>query len=160
MSTYPVASIYPPNESLILSGGDSDLSHDSNNLVSLHVPFLSPYLVWKCAVDSHNVSVPSHLHVSALIDHGSPAVLIESALVSRQCLTVCPLPYAIPVSGTFFDNKSDSSTIVLTHWVKLKLHNRSNYYSARTVHTLIAPQLCHSIILGLPFLSHNNILVD
>ncbi|KAF8234618.1 hypothetical protein L208DRAFT_1260953, partial [Tricholoma matsutake] len=33
-------------------------------------------------------------------------------------------------------------------------------YSTRTVHALIAPNLCHPIILGLPFLSHNNIVVD
>lgn len=87
MSTYPIASVYPPNESLILGGGNSDLSHNSNDSVSTHIPFLSPHLVWKCAVDSLNISISSCIHVSALIDHGSPAVLIENSLVSCLCLT-------------------------------------------------------------------------
>ncbi|KAF8231833.1 hypothetical protein L208DRAFT_1275149 [Tricholoma matsutake] len=144
----------------ILGGGDSDLSCDSNDSVSTHVPFLSPHLVWECAVDSRDVSVPSRIDVSALIDHGSPAVLIESSWVSCLCLKTRALPSPFPVSGAFFDDKTASPTIALMHWVKLKLHDRNNYYSARTVRALIAPHLCHPIILGLPFLSHNNIVVD
>ncbi|KAF8222180.1 hypothetical protein L208DRAFT_1176431, partial [Tricholoma matsutake] len=120
----------------------------------------SPHFVWECAVDSHDVSVPSHIDVSALIDHGSPAVLIESSWVSRLCLKTCALPSPFPISGAFFDDKTASPTIALTHWVKLKLHDRNNYYSAQTVCALVAPHLCHPIILGLPFLSHNNIVVD
>jgi hypothetical protein len=160
MLSYPIASIYPPNESSILGGDDSDLSRDYNNSVSTHVPFFLPHLLWECAVDSHDPSCLSCIPVSALIDHGSPPVLIDQALVSRLCLPTCPLSRPFPVSGAFFNDSSDSSHVSLTHWVKLKLHDRNNLYSARTVRAIVAPSLCHSIILGLPFLSHNQIIVN
>jgi hypothetical protein len=43
---------------------------------------------------------------------------------------------------------------------KLKLHDRDSWYSAQTVRALVAPSLCHPIILGLPFLHHNNVTVN
>jgi hypothetical protein len=160
MSSYPIASIYPPNKSSVLGGGDSDLSRDSNDSVSTHVPFFLPHLVWECAVDSHDPSCLSRIPVSALIDHGSPPVLIDQALVSHLCLPTCPLSHPFPISGAFFNNSSDLSHVSLTHWVKLKLHNHNNLYSACTICAIVAPSLCHSIILGLPFLSHNQIVVN
>jgi hypothetical protein len=77
MSSHPIVSIYPSNESSVLDEGDSDLSQDSNDLVSTPIPFFLPYLVWECAVDSHDPSSLSCVSVSALIDHGSPPVLIN-----------------------------------------------------------------------------------
>jgi hypothetical protein len=56
MSAYPVASVCSTNKSLILGGGDSNLSWDSNDLVSMHIPFFLPHLVWKCAIESRNPS--------------------------------------------------------------------------------------------------------
>jgi hypothetical protein len=56
MSTYPVASVCPTNDSSILGGGDSDISRDSNDSVSMHIPFFLPHLVWKCAIESHDPS--------------------------------------------------------------------------------------------------------
>ena len=50
--------------------------------------------------------------------------------------------------------------ISLTHWVKLKLHDCNNWYSACTVDTLVAPGLCDPSILGLSFLHRNNIMVN
>jgi hypothetical protein len=44
--------------------------------------------------------------------------------------------------------------------MKLKLHDRNNLYSARTIRAIIAPSLCHEIILRLPFLLHNQIVVN
>jgi hypothetical protein len=160
MLSYPITSIYPPNDSSVLAAGDSDLSRDSNNSVRAHVPFLLPHLVWDCAIDSHDTSSLSRIHVSALIDHGSPPVLIDQMLVDRLHLPTRLLPRPFPVSGAFFANSENSSHVSLTHWVKLKLHDRNNLYSARTVRAIVAPNLCHEIILGLPFLSHNRIVVD
>jgi len=70
------------------------------------------------------------------------------------------LPWPFPVSSAFFNGSNTTAQISLTHWVKLKLHDRDNWYSARTVHALVAPSLCHPIILGLPFLHHNNVTVN
>lgn len=36
----------------------------------------------------------------------------------------------------------------------------STYWSSKTVCAIIAPGLCVPMILGLPFLSHNNIVVN
>jgi hypothetical protein len=107
-----------------------------------HIPFLLPHLVWECAIDSHDVSSLSRVPISALIDHGSPPVLIDQSLVA------------------FFNDSDNSSHVSLTHWVKLKLHDRNDWYSARIVRAIVAPNLCHPVILGLPFLSHNHIIVN
>jgi hypothetical protein len=126
----------------------------------MHVPFFLPHLVWDCAVESLDPSCLSRIPVSALIDHSSPPVLIDESLVAHLCLLTCLLPTPFPVSSTFFNDSSCSSCILLTRWVKLKLHDHNNLYSAHTIRALIAPGLCHPIVLGLPFLSHNNIVVN
>jgi hypothetical protein len=115
MSTYPIASVCPPNDSSILGGGDSDLSCDSNDLVSTHVPFFLPHLVWDCAVKSLDPSCLSRMPVSVLIDHGSPPVLIDEALVAHLCLPTHLLPMPFPVSGAFFNDSSCSPHVLLTH---------------------------------------------
>jgi hypothetical protein len=50
--------------------------------------------------------------------------------------------------------------ITLTEWVKLQVEDPSGLWTSHTVCALIAPNLCSPIILGLPFLAHNNIVVD
>jgi hypothetical protein len=50
--------------------------------------------------------------------------------------------------------------VQLTEWVKLSLYDVSNLWSSKTVRAVIAPSLCAPVILGLPFLSHNNIVID
>jgi hypothetical protein len=160
MSTYPFTSVYLANESSVLTAGDSDLSHDSNDSVRTRIPFLLPHLVWECAIDSHDVSSLSHVPISALIDHGSPPVLIDQSLVDRLHLPARLLPRPFLVSGAFFNDSDNSSHVSLTYWVKLKLHDHNDWYSARTVRAIVAPNLCHPVILGLPFLSHNCIIVN
>jgi hypothetical protein len=160
MSAYPVASVCPPNKSSILGGSDGDLSHDSNDSVSNRIPFFLPHLVWNCAIESHDPSCISRIPIAALIDHGSGPVLIDQELVSRLQLPLRLLHKLFPVSGAFCNGSNSSPQISLMHWVKLKLHDCNNWYSARTVHALVAPSLCHPIILGLPFLHHNNVTVN
>lgn len=53
-----------------------------------------------------------------------------------------------------------SSSTCLTEWVKFQLHDPYNHWSSSSVQAIIAPSLCSDIILGLPFLSHNQIIVD
>jgi hypothetical protein len=50
--------------------------------------------------------------------------------------------------------------LCLTEWVKLTLRDPSAYWTAKTVCAIVAPGLCSSVILGLPFLTHNNIVID
>ena len=44
--------------------------------------------------------------------------------------------------------------------VKLQLYDASGHYVSKSVHTVISPSLCVPILLGLPFLKHNNIIID
>jgi hypothetical protein len=130
MSSYPITSIYLPNESLVLAVSDSNLLRDSNNSVQTHVPFLLPHLLWECVVDSHDASSLSHIPITALINHGSPPVLINQMLVNHLHLPTHLLPQPFPVSGVFFANSDNSLHLSFLHWVKLKLHNHDNLYSA------------------------------
>ena len=47
-----------------------------------------------------------------------------------------------------------------SEYVKIKLHDPSSYWSSKSVCAIIAPSLCAPMILGLPFLVHNDIVVD
>lgn len=49
--------------------------------------------------------------------------------------------------------------IKLNDSIKLKLHDALNNWSALTVLEIITPGLCAPVILGLLFLSHNEIIV-
>ncbi|KAJ3773029.1 hypothetical protein FB446DRAFT_606534, partial [Lentinula raphanica] len=40
------------------------------------------------------------------------------------------------------------------------LRDPSDWWRSRTVRALILPSLCHPMILGLPFLSHNSLVID
>ena len=50
--------------------------------------------------------------------------------------------------------------VKFSEYIKLQLHNPSLYWSSKTIRAIIAPGLCSPMILGLPFLAHNNIVVD
>ncbi|KAF8226263.1 hypothetical protein L208DRAFT_1302578, partial [Tricholoma matsutake] len=127
-------------------------------------PFILPHLLWHCTVNSLDPSHLSCIHTLALFDYGSPAVLINASLVAKLHLKKCPLPNPFPVSTVIFESTVNvpcpDDQICLTEWVKLKLHDQNNVYSTHTVQALVAPSLCHLIILGLPFMHHNDITVN
>jgi hypothetical protein len=50
--------------------------------------------------------------------------------------------------------------IQFSEHVKLQLHDLDSYWTSKSVHAMIVPGLCAPMILGLPFLAHNNIVVD
>jgi len=95
----------------------------------------------------------------ALIDPGSHLVLISEPfaellkLKCRKLLELLPVRMVIP-------RKGQKVKIELTEWVKLRLYNPSGSWTARTVCAVIAPSLCAHVILGMPFLSHNHIVID
>ena len=146
----PITAIMPPtNDSAILEGDSADLSKDSDDSVSHHsVPFSFPHYRWRCTVDS--VNSLDRLEVDALIDNGSHTVLIHDNLTERLGLRRRKLIDPMNVSLVLSD--SDNRVVTtLTDWVKLRLFDRNNLWSSRTVHAVVAPGLCTDIILGLPF---------
>jgi hypothetical protein len=57
--------------------------------------------------------------------------------------------------------KGDMKVVVFLYkYVRLWLFNLSGEYVAKTVCPIIAPNLISPVICGLPFLSHNSIVVD
>ena len=57
-------------------------------------------------------------------------------------------------------NDMNAHNYILHEWVRLCLQDPNSFWTARTVHTIVAPGLCAPVILGLPFLVHNTIVVD
>ena len=57
-------------------------------------------------------------------------------------------------------NEGPKRIILLYEWVKLRLYNPSGFWTSKTVRAVIAPSLCAPVILGTPFLAHNNIVID
>jgi hypothetical protein len=95
----------------------------------------------------------------ALIDHGSSSVLIHESLMNK--LGLCCRPLRDPFSAALaMENDGKKIQIQFSDYVKLQLHDPSALWSSRTVRAIIAPGLCAPMILGLPFLKHNDIVVD
>ncbi|KAG2144235.1 hypothetical protein DEU56DRAFT_910589 [Suillus clintonianus] len=119
-------------------------------------PFTTPHLTWDCLVDGPAVS--SSVTVSALIDHGSPAVLINETLAIKLGLRHRTLPKPLPVSVALSGQQKQS--FVLSHYVKLTCSSPDSLYKSRTVRAIIAPNLCTQLLLGGPFPAHNQIVID
>ena len=52
------------------------------------------------------------------------------------------------------------NVIAFDEFVNLQLYDASGHYILKTVCAVISPSLCVPILLGLPFLKHNNIVID
>jgi Aspartyl protease len=136
-------------------------SHDSDQLKAVRPsalpPFHEPHLIWRCSMSGAKNSFP--IMFDALIDHGSHAVLVREDFVDSLALRRRKLP--VPETVELAMRSGGQKVLVeLTHWVKLKLHDPSNHWTAKTVRAIVTPGLCAPVILGLPFLVHNNIVID
>ncbi len=121
-------------------------------------PFSVPHLIWNGAIDDlSTASLSPHHPINALLDHGSPVILIRKDLVSSLNLR-CRCLHEPFVMDTATPSASSSSR--LTEWVKFQLHDPYNRWSSSSVRAIITPLLCAEIILGLSFLLHNQIIVD
>ena len=126
----------------------------------LTAPFFESHMFWKCCVVGAEVNETgaSPFVLRSLIDHGSHAVLIQEDLVDTLGLRRRALPKPETVSMAMGDGGERSYT--LTEWVKIQLYDPTSGWTSSSVRAVIAPNLCSPIILGLPFLSHNKIVVD
>ena len=95
-----------------------------------------------------------------LFDHGSHTVLISDDWVDRLKLRHHKLPVPELVSLAMKTKEQKKECIELYDYVKLHLCDPSNFWTAHMVRAIIAPRLCAPVILGLPFLAHNNIVID
>jgi hypothetical protein len=65
----------------------------------------------------------------------------------------------ISVTVAIPDSNSKSS-VFLTEWTKLHLYDPSGAWTSDILQAVVTLSLCAPVLLGLPFLSHNNIVVN
>ncbi|OJT13242.1 Transposon Tf2-12 polyprotein [Trametes pubescens] len=129
----------------ILSDGDSSDDDVRNS------SFTSPHVTWRVQIKS-----PSDCsEVVALIDTGSPLVLIREDTVARLQLRRRKLH-----TPTTLGNAFNGESSVAKEWCKLTVTTSDGSWTSVSVQALIVPVLCSPLILGTPFLSRNQILVD
>ena len=109
-----------------------------------------PHLLWRASA-----SPPDSLPVSfdCLLDNSSHLVLIHNSLVTQ--LRLCKKKLKTPIETVLTMHLNDNeASITFYNFVKFPL------YHARTVHAIVMKNLCCPVLLGLPFLSHNKIIID
>jgi hypothetical protein len=178
-SNYPIAYM-PPNASAVLEGGDSSsddsvststsrksrFRFDSRNVGALlacpkdkvEAPLFLPHFNWDCAVVGPAQEFP--IVTTSLIDCGCPTVLIRNDLCLSLGLQKRKLPKPEAFDVALHDDPKKKKSIVLYEYCTITLSDPDSRWHAKTVRAIIAPSLCNSIILGLPFMAHNNIVID
>lgn len=98
------------------------------------------------------------VEVKTLLDHGSHLILIRPEIANDLNLTQHTLtnPEHIQVAL----QSESPKNIVLNEYVHLCLSDSSFCWTSHTVHAAIAPHLSVPVLLGLPFLVHNQIIID
>ena len=137
----------------------NNIAPDSLNLLKADLEFVAPMMVphmfW-CT----STSVPNSLPIQfdCLLDIGSHLVIIHEQLVKD--LNLCHHKLHEPIISKLAMQPDGPKFLKFTHFVKLKLYDSSGTYIAKTVRAVISPTLCAPVLLGLPFLKHNNIVID
>ena len=123
-------------------------------------PFDFPeHLQWTCCIDAPFTCAPTP--ISALIDHGSPPVLISSSLIEILGLVPKPLFKPLSVSAAFTKEKrKPDSRLLLSQYCRLNIQLPDSVWKSKAINAVIFPELHTDLILGLDFLCKNRIVVD
>ncbi|KIK59314.1 hypothetical protein GYMLUDRAFT_60228 [Collybiopsis luxurians FD-317 M1] len=135
-------------------------SDSKNNDDSSETSFSSPTLcssnpLLLVIIIINNMPIPPLIPAWTIRRMYLPATLPLSDIVNTLSLCCHNLQHPEPFCSAF--NLSRNS---ITQYIKFVLHDPSNAWSSCSVCTLIVPTLCTPMILGLPFLIHNNLVVD
>ena len=124
-------------------------------LPSASFPSLSPphHIWWFCLIDAPFTCVLTDIH--ALIDTGSPSVLISSDMVELYGLVSRTCHSPLKISGAFGAEEQ-----VLDSYVRLHLLSPNQLWTSCVVNATIVPGLHADITLGLDFLWVNKIIID
>jgi hypothetical protein len=120
-------------------------------------PLTVPHLYWRCAVSGPKNEFP--VIFKALMDHGADTVFISEAFATSLCLKHRKLNQDMSVEMAM-PGEGKKQVVTMSEWVKLQLYDPLGGWQSKTIRAVIAPSLCSPVILGLPFLSHNKIIVD
>lgn len=138
-----------PTASGVLAYGDDSL--DSDEYVP---PFSLPHFTLRGYI--HDSTGPCfNTPVRMLIDCGSSTVLMRSEVADALQLRRHKLP--APIS---LDSAWGSQGTRVTDFVKLRFSLRSFAWTSRSVRCLVVSELCAPVILGMPFLAHNDLMIN
>ena len=120
-------------------------------------PLHAKHLFWNCQI--HGLIDDFPVKIKALIDNGAHLVLIRPELVAELGLKKYRLrePEIVDVA---LKNDDTKIRCELLDYVKLSFTSLDCQWTSRKVKAIIAPGLCASVILGLPFLQHNSVVID
>ncbi|KAF8237977.1 hypothetical protein L208DRAFT_1244428 [Tricholoma matsutake] len=138
---------------------DKDFAMDEDEADEyMSMPLSLPlHLWWDCCIDGPMTCAPTLIR--ALIDHGSPPVLILSEFVDILGLVCHKLYQPFPVTSAFI-NAHRNLDASLSEYCKLRLQSPDSSWKAKVVNAIICPNLYMDVILGLDFLSKNKIILD
>ena len=118
-------------------------------------PLTVPHLFWQASCSPIN-NLP--LTFDCLLDVGSHLVIIREDLINQLKLCCKKLDKPVFTETTMHDGQKN--VIEFDEIVKLQLYDASGHYISKSVCVVISASLCVPILLGLPFLKHNNIIIN
>ena len=119
------------------------------------VPLTVPHLFWRASCSPIN-DLP--LTFNCLLNVGSHLVIIREDLINQLKLRCKKLDK--PVFAETAMHNGRKNVIEFDKIVKLQLYDASGHYISKSICAVISASLCVPILLGLPFLKHNNIIID
>ena len=156
-----INAVLPSSSIPFVLGNGSDSSEENNfhrvssaPIAVKIAPVTVEHLKWDANVFGGN-EFP--MRMNCLLDNGAHLVLIRPETVADLALPIRKLNEPICVTLALQGKKTITE---LFDYVHLQLSSVNNEWSSKTVCALIAPRLCSNILLGLPFLAHNNIVID
>lgn len=137
----------------VLEGSDTSEENTFLHGVS-SAPLSVEHLIWEANIFGGN-EFPTRKE--CLLDNSAHLVLIRPEMVADLALPIKKLKEPIRVTLAIQGTKT---VIELYDYVNLQLSSLNNEWTSKPVRALIAKDLCTNILLGLPFLTHNKIVID
>ncbi|PPQ76896.1 hypothetical protein CVT24_008781 [Panaeolus cyanescens] len=127
------------------------LPEDADSSVDSVIPSSAPHLIWDCL--SHD-DEGSPLRLSCMLDSGAHLVLVRPDIVKK--LGLIPQRARKPqLMSLALENAV--RTVKLFNYALITLTSLNSAFIAKPVIAFIVPDLCSDILLGMPFLTHNDI---
>ena len=115
------------------------------------------YFIAKFKIAAKHLDFP--LTFTSLINNGAHLILMCPEVADELHLKCHLLKVPETVSVAIKDGKKKKK-MTLYYYVKFSVTSLDNVWTSKTIHAIIAPGLCMPVVLGLPFLIHNDIVTD
>jgi hypothetical protein len=145
-ATFAVNAVMP---SSVLDAGDTTDEE-------VCAPLTSPHFRWPCQLTGPNTDFPCT--VNSMIDIGAHGIFIDPILIDKLGLRRFQLhePFRIDLAL----KNGQKSTTSLREYVKIRPFSTDCEWTSITIKAIIAPGLCVSLLLSIPFLESNHVVID